>query len=219
LLDLGKKRQGYLIRYDWSGQNSISNTPIQVELKQDGQEISGEWKEEAGNTAHFNAQIQDDAIVFNDSKIERTDHFYSLYPATYEFKEAKLQLLQTEESLFVVGNLQLYNIKERENEKPMYLILEKKQEKASEGTELFSSVVIYPNPVVNDFNLSFNLAQTADVTIGIYDFTGSPLYSEQWKNLKQGSQTKTLALNAPAGYYLLRLTYGNDVKTTLLIKK
>jgi hypothetical protein len=101
----------------------------------------------------------------------------------------------------------------------MYLILEKKQEKASEGTELFSSVVIYPNPVVNDFNLSFNLAQTADVTIGIYDFTGSPLYSEQWKNLKQGSQTKTLALNAPAGYYLLRLTYGNDVKTTLLIKK
>ncbi len=210
---------GYLLRYDWSGQNTISRTSIQVTLNQDGKELAGEWKETAGDTAIFTAKMQDDAIVFYDSKIDRTEHFYKDTIASYDFKEAKLQLLQTDESLFIVGNLQLYNIKERENEKPMYLILEKKQAKTSEVTEIISSVVIHPNPVVTDFNLSFDLAQAADVTMSIYYITGRELYSEQWNNLKQGTQTKTLALNAPSGYYLLHLTYGNEVKTTLLIKK
>jgi TPR repeat protein len=210
---------GYLLRYDFSGQNMISKTPLQINLNQDGKELAGEWKETAGDTVTFTAQIQDDAIVFQNSTIDRTEHFYKGRLATYSFKEAKVQLLQTEESLFLVGNLQLYNIKERENEKPMYLILEKKQAKTSEVPEVISSVIIHPNPVVTDFNLSFNLAKAVDVTMSIYYITGRPLYTEQWNNLEQGTQTKTLALNAPAGYYLLRLTYGTEIKTTLLIKK
>lgn len=84
---------------------------------------------------------------------------------------------------------------------------------------MFSSVVIYPNPVVSDFNLSFDLAKDIDATMSIYYITGRELYREQWNGLRAGQQTKTLALNAPPGYYLLRLTYGNEVKTTLLIKK
>jgi hypothetical protein len=167
----------------------------------------------------FNVQIQDDAIVFHNSTIDRTEHFYKGSLNSYAFKDAKLQLLQSEESLFLVGNLRLYNIKEREDEKPMYLILEKKQVQTSVIPEVISSVVIHPNPVETDFNLSFDLAQAADVTMRIYYLTGRELYSEQWKNLEQGTQTRTLALNAPAGYYLLRLTYGTEVKTTLLIKK
>lgn len=210
---------GHLVRYDWSGQNSISSNPLEIELNQNGKELTGEWKETAGDTTSFTAEIQEKSIVFKDSKIDRTEHFYKGSLNTYEFREAQLQLLQTDESLFLIGNLQLYNIKERENEKPMYLILEKKQVKTTEAPEVISSVVIHPNPVVNDFNLSFNLAQAADVTMNIYYITGRELYSEQWKNLEQGTQTKTLALNAPSGYYLLRLTYGTEVKTTLLIKK
>jgi len=210
---------GHLLRYDWSGQNIISKTPLQIELAQEGTHLVGVWKEEAGDTVTFNAQILENAIVFQDSKIDRTEHFYKDTTATYEFKEAKLQLLQTDESLFIVGNLALYNIKERENERPMYLILDKKQEKASVEKELFSSVVIYPNPVVTDFNLSFDLAKDVDAIMSIYYITGRELYREQWNGLIAGKQTKTLALNAPPGYYLLRLTYGTEIKTTLLIKK
>ncbi len=210
---------GHLLRYDWSGQNIISKTPLQIELAQEGTQLVGVWKEEAGDTVTFNAQILENAIVFQDSRIDRTEHFYKDTVAAYQFKEAKLQLLQTDESLFIVGNLALYNIKERENERPMYLILDKKQEKASEEKELFSSVVIYPNPVVSDFSLSFDLAKDVDATMSIYYITGRELYREQWNGLIAGKQTKTLALNAPPGYYLLRLTYGTEIKTTLLIKK
>lgn len=210
---------GYLLRYDWSGQNIISKTPIEVDLTQDGKELLGEWKETAGDTAVFSASIEEDAIVFHNSKIDRTEHFYNGTVATYDFKEARLQLLEANESLFIVGNLQLYNIRARENEKPMYLILERKEEQNSENKELFSSVVIHPNPVVTDFNLSFDLARNVDATMSIYYITGRELCHEQWNGLTAGKQTKTVALNAPPGYYLLRLTYGTEVKTTLLIKK
>lgn len=218
-IPISGKYTGTLVRYDWSGQNSISSNPLTIELNQDGKELTGEWKETAGDSTRFTAEIQENSIVFKDSKIDRTEHFYKGSLNSYEFKEAQLQVVQTEELLYLVGNLQLYNIKERENEKPMYLILERKQEKTSQVPEVISSVIIHPNPVMTDFNLSFDLAQAADVTMSIYYLTGRELYSEQWKNMEQGTQTKTLALNAPPGYYLLHLTYGNEVKTTLLIKK
>lgn len=210
---------GSVLRYDFSGQNIISKTPLQIDLSQDGKKLTGEWKETDGDTVSFNAEIQEDAIVFKDSKIDRTEHFYKGSLNRYEFKDAKLQLLQADESLFMVGNLQLYNIKERENEKPMYLILEKKHDKTSDAQNIISSVIIYPNPVVNDFNLSFALAKPADVDARIYNSTGRELYHQQWKNLEEGTQTRSLNLNAPAGYYILRLTYGTEVKTTILIKK
>lgn len=210
---------GHLLRYDWSGQNIISNTAIEVQFKQDGAKLLGEWKETAGDTAIFFANIENDAIVFQDSKINRTDHFYKDTFATYDFKEAKLQMLQADGSLFIVGNLKLYDIKERENEKPMYVILERKLTDSEQNTDLFSSVVIYPNPIINNFNVSFNLATDIDANVSIYHITGKELYRDQWLGLRAGQQTKTLSLNAPSGYYLLRLTYSTEVKTVILIKK
>lgn len=212
---------GTLLRYDFSGQNIISNTPLEIDLKQDGKQLTGEWKEEEGDTVAFNAEIQENAIVFKDSKIDRTEHFYKGSLNTYEFKEAQLQLIQTNESLFVVGNLQLYNIKERENEKPMYLILEKKQAPVTvtRESEILSKVVVYPNPFVSSFELSFDLTETTDVTASIYSLTGNQLYTTQWNNLEQGIQKKNISLNVPSGYYVLHLNYGQQVKSLILIKK
>lgn len=212
---------GNLLRYDWSGQNIISSTPLEINLQQEGKQLTGEWKETEGDTVNFNASIQENAVVFENSKIDRTEHFYNGNLNTYEFKEAQLQLLLTNESLFLVGNMQLYNIKERENEKPMYLILEKKQVQTTTtpASEILSKVVVYPNPFSSSFELSFDLVQPTDVTASIHSMAGNLLYTTQWNNLEKGVQKKTIALNVPTGYYLLRLTYGKEVKTSILIKK
>ncbi|WP_281309611.1 T9SS type A sorting domain-containing protein [Flavobacterium flavigenum] len=211
---------GQLLRYDWSGQNIISKTSLQIDLKQTGNKISGEWKEEDGDNTSFTALIQENAITFQDSKIDRIDHFHKNIPTTYEFKEAKLQLLETPESLFLVGNLNLYNVKEKENEKPIFLILERKQAKnTTEELEIVSKVVVYPNPFTNSFELGFNLAKNADVTASIHSLTGRLLYTTQWNNLEKGPQIKQIVLNAPSGNYILRINYGNEVKTSILIKK
>lgn len=212
---------GNLLRYDWSGQNIISSTPLEINLQQEGKELTGEWKEYAGDTVTFSAKIQENAIVFQDTKINRIDHFHKNTPEIYEFKEAKLQLLDSPESLFLVGNLKLYNIKERENEKPMYLILEKKQTQiiVPSASEIISKVVVYPNPFSSSFVLSFDLVQATDVTASVHSLSGQTLFTTQWNNLEYGKQNKTINLSVPTGYYLLRLTYGNEVKTSILIKK
>jgi hypothetical protein len=102
----------------------------------------------------------------------------------------------------------------------MYLILEKKQTKvtATEGAEILSKVVVYPNPFSTSFELSFNLLQTTDVTASIYNLSGNRLYIAKWDKLEQGTQHTQISLNAPSGYYLLRLTYGQETKTLILIK-
>ena len=212
---------GTLLRYDWSGQNIISNTPIAIDLNHDKKQLTGVWKEEAGDTINFNAEIKENAITFKDTKIDRTEHFYKGSLNSYDFKEAQLQLIQTEESLFLIGNLQLYNIKERENEKPMYLIVEKKNKVTAitAESEMLSRVVVYPNPFISNFELSFDLVQNMDVTASIYSITGNQLYTTQWKNLEQGTQKKSINLNVPSGYYILHLNYGQQVKTAILIKK
>ena len=212
---------GHLLRYDWSGQNIISNTSLEIELKQDGTQLTGEWKEVAGDKVAFTAEIKEDAIFFKDSKIDRTEHFYKGGLNTYEFKEAQLQLLQTSESLFLVGNIELYNIKERENEKPMYLILEKKQSSitVTQESEILSKVMVYPNPFSSSFELSFDLTDTTDVIASIYSLTGNQLYTTQWNNLESGLQKKNISFNAPSGYYVLRLNYGEQIKSSILIKK
>lgn len=205
----------------FSGQNIISTTPLEITLSHDGKVLHGVWKETAGDTVTFNAEIQENAIVFHDSKVDRTEHFYQDKLNTYEFKEAKLQILQNNESLFLVGNLQLYNIEERENEKPMYLILEKKEIPftVSEESEILSKVVVYPNPFASSFELSFDLAETMNVTASIYNMTANLLYTTQWNNLEKGTQKKNINLNAPSGYYILRLNYGQQVKSSILIKQ
>lgn len=210
---------GNLLCYDWSGQNIISSTPLEIVLNQEGKQLTGEWKEEKGDTSLFTADIKENAIVFNDSKIDRLEYFHKNIPITYDFKEAQLQLLQTDESLFIIGNLQLYDSKRHENEKPMYLILEKKQEKTTVENQILSSVIIYPNPIISEFNLSFDLTKTTDVTMEIYNINGAILHNQEWKGLTTGHQSKTLTLSAPSGYYLLRLKYDNETKTTILIKK
>jgi len=218
--NLSGEYSGYLLCYDWSGQNIISKTALQIDLLQNGKKFSGEWNEE-GLTSFFTADVKENAIVFHDSKISRMEYYHKNGATTYELKEAKLQQLQTDESTFLVGNIQLFDNIRRENEKPMYLILEKKEEHTNVSTEneIVSSVVIYPNPIISDFNLSFNLAKAADITMGIYNLNGVRLYNQEWKNLPSGLNNKTLQLNAPEGYYLMRLKYDNVVKTVILIKK
>lgn len=212
---------GSVLLYDWSGQNIISTTPLQIDLQQSGDQLSGEWKEEDSATSLFTAQIQENAIVFQDSKIKRAEHYQKDSQVHYEFKEARLQLLETPESLFLVGNIQLYNIKHRENEKPMYLILEKKQVENTfaDASKIISKVMLYPNPFISSFELSFDLTQTTTVTASIHNLSGTLLYTTQWKNMELGSQIKTISLDAPSGYYLLRLSYGQEIKTSILIKQ
>ncbi|TDD98571.1 T9SS type A sorting domain-containing protein [Flavobacterium cellulosilyticum] len=134
--------------------------------------------------------------------------------------------MEYQDDVYIVGNLQLYNIKQHENEKPMYIILERKISPEETGEPelttqaIVSQLVVYPNPVTStSFKLSFELAAQTDISIGIYDFTGFLVSTQKLTTTSTGPQEQIIPFTAPAGNYILNLYYNDQVIKTILIKK
>jgi uncharacterized protein len=203
-------------------QNVITTTPIEVHFDQNGKALTGIWKEQAGDSIAFTATVNEKNIVFANSSIERVEHFSHNQLKKYSFKEAQLQLVENQDDLYIVGNLQLYDIKESEPEKPMYLILTRKNDHLlpEDAQHIVSQLLVYPNPVTTgQFNLYFDLAQQTPITVKIYDLMGLQHYEQQLTTTGTGQQEQAINFNAPAGNYVLNLYYGSYVLRTILIKK
>jgi uncharacterized protein len=221
--DIGGVYSGTLLRYDWSGQNLISQTPISVHLNQEDVNLTGIWAEKEGDSIAFTAELKEKMIGFKKSKIDRVEHFFKDRPKQYAFKNAKLQVIETTEDVYIVGNLQLYDTTEEENEKPMYLILKRQlAETISDSTPaIVSKMLVYPNPIPSrSFELSFDLKEQTPIAINIYDMTGLLKHEQNLSTTSTGLQEQMIDFNAPAGNYILNLYYNNDqVLRTILIKK
>lgn len=219
--DISGSYTGHLLRYDWSGQNILTDTPIEVSIQQEGKALSGVWLEKQGDSIAFQASIEEDNIVFKDTKIDRLDRSLTPELNSFSFKNAKLQIVTTGEDVYLVGNLQLYNLKAHENEKPMYLILERPQDRVVDPQEvLVSNMVVYPNPVkTSSFKLSFDLAAQTSLEIKIYDMTGLLKHQQNLITAGTGLQEQIIHFAAPAGNYILNLFYNDQVARTILIKQ
>jgi uncharacterized protein len=220
--DIGGVYSGTLLRYDWSGQNVISQTPITVNLEQEELNLTGIWAEKEGDSIAFTAELKEKMMTFKKSKIDRVEHFYKNSPKQYAFKNAKLQVIETTEDVYIVGNLQLYDTTEEENEKPMYLILKRQLEETISDSTLavVSKMVVYPNPIPsNSFKLSFDLKEQTPIVIKIYDLTGLLKHEQNLSTTGTGIQEQMIDFNAPTGNYILNLYYHDQVLRTILIKK
>ncbi|HET6225234.1 MAG TPA: T9SS type A sorting domain-containing protein [Bacteroidia bacterium] len=86
--------------------------------------------------------------------------------------------------------------------------------------EVVSSSVIYPNPAKDQFNLSLTMTQSAKVTATLYDIAGKAVLSLMDQTLASGSHTQQLGVTGLApGYYLLKITAGNNTYNHKLILK
>lgn len=220
--DISGVYTGTLLRYDWSGQNVISKTPITVSFEQEDKKLNGIWSEKEGDSIAFNATIKQYMIDFKNSKIDRIEHFHKNSPKEYDFREAKLQVVENQEEVYIVGNLQLYDIKEHENEKPMYLILKRQAEETiiDPTPAIVSKMLVYPNPVTADsFKLSFDLKEQTPISIKIYDLSGNLKHEQQLTTSGIGLQEQIIGFIAAANNYILNLHYNDQVIRTILIKK
>ncbi|MFH6991772.1 T9SS type A sorting domain-containing protein [Flavobacterium sp. FlaQc-48] len=224
--DISGAYTGQLMRYDWSGQNILSKTSIKVALNQQGKTLDGIWVEQAGDSVGFKAVIDEKSIRFTDSKIDRANHYVNPTISTYQFNQAQLQIIENQGDLYIAGNLQLYNIQQRENEKPMYIILQRKDEQTEASPAVaaqqavVSHMVVYPNPVTAEsFNLSFKLKEQTPIKVRIYDLNGILRFEQQLSTDNTELQEQTIPFSAPSGNYILNLYYNEQVLRTILIKK
>ncbi|HLO91405.1 MAG TPA: agmatine deiminase family protein [Lentimicrobium sp.] len=79
-------------------------------------------------------------------------------------------------------------------------------------------IEVYPNPFVNELNLTFNLVNKSEVLIEIYNTNGMLVYSSK-QSIGMGEQQLTIPSNdLPEGLYLLKITNGENQNNFKLIK-
>lgn len=81
-----------------------------------------------------------------------------------------------------------------------------------------SPMTIFPNPVKNSTNLTFELANNADVAIMIIDAAGQQVKQIQVKGVK-GTNVETINMSSLAsGTYLIKVQIGTDIQTLSVVK-
>lgn len=69
---------------------------------------------------------------------------------------------------------------------------------------------VFPNPVVDNSNVSFILAKQGDVTVQIYDLTGKIVYSHEYENRNAGTNTVQFeTAQMVKGTYLITVLQGS----------
>ena len=77
-----------------------------------------------------------------------------------------------------------------------------------------ASLKVFPNPTANLTNLSFNLSESKQVSIEVFDITGKRLIQEEMGQMVQGNQFIELDVaNLPEGFYFLNLRLNDEVIT------
>lgn len=81
-----------------------------------------------------------------------------------------------------------------------------------------SEIKIYPNPVVNTANLTFNMEQANDVEVNVFDISGRQVNTFQYNNINTGTNTITFNVrNLTKGTYIVKLNVGSKVMTSKFV--
>jgi len=76
---------------------------------------------------------------------------------------------------------------------------------------VFDEMNIFPNPVTDNLNISFNLIETSDVSIHVYDLLGKVVFETYEGINHSGLKEYNIGLgDLNSGFYLLKLNVGED---------
>ena len=85
--------------------------------------------------------------------------------------------------------------------------------------EFDTNLFPYPNPTSASTSLSFELANTSDVTIQVYNLSGRLVKSINKKNMSQGSQVVDIkGADLATGTYVVKMFAGKQQATTKFVK-
>jgi len=227
--DIQGKYSGYIIKYDWSGRHIISQSKLTVRINVKDSIVKGQWVEDDTVSLAFDAAQTDSALIFTQAQYNRTDHYHPVTPVLWQFKKARLELVQNNDSVYLAGNLQLYSPKTKEPGKPLYISLVRgkagdnhetiKKSSLGEPNGQITDIIAFPNPFSDGLNLSFTLQNQCDVKVAVYDLLGNVVVQTSFNRLPSGRYTKPLTMNVAAGTYLVKVTCGESVVTTIVVKQ
>lgn len=93
-------------------------------------------------------------------------------------------------------------------------------ENDANGTEVFKTKLkTYPNPTTDNTTLTFNLSETSNVTVHVYNISGTLVKTITNKNVSAGAQTLTIdGSDLQKGTYIVKFVAGKQNETVKFIK-
>ena len=79
-------------------------------------------------------------------------------------------------------------------------------------------VQLYPNPVNNQFNIKYELLQSSEVTLEVYDVVGRLVQQENLGFQTRGEYLREFELSQPSGIYFVKLVTSYGFKTLKVVK-
>ena len=212
---------GWLIQYDWSGTHMVATKKLQLNLTAKNRDISGEWMEEEADTTKIKARIESDSLLFEETKYARTDHYSLANAIPYNFENAKLNIVQQGDSVFLAGTVEMFSPVRGEPSKPVFIALSRAGLKTQDSL-VFNQLRLtaYPNPFKNVLNVSFYLPQAATVSVQLYSMNGALVYEREAGMLEEGNYSLPVySTNLMPGMYILELLYNHQSKTVKVVKE
>ena len=226
---------GYAIKFDWSGKHVINKSTLSLKLSVIGKKLTGNWTEDESASTALDAKLTDTAIIFNNTRYSREDHYNMSAPNDLEFKDARFRVLSSGDTAYITGNLQLYSITHKEPEKPTFIMLVRNDNPiqtdssinvASNVSNLKSSqtdsvkFIIYPNPFTNTLNAQFILKKSCTVRLMVSNLVDARLvYQGLTQQFDAGEHTISINLDGVPGTYICTLIYGNQLKSAVVFKQ
>jgi hypothetical protein len=201
---------GWIIQYDWSGEHAVSSKRLKLNLGARDNNLSGKWIEDVNNSIDITATLASDSVIFKNTQYRRKDHYSPDSAILYNFGKARLNLVQTKDSVFLAGNLEMFSPQRGEPSKPLFIALSRKLPPVK---KLVAKV--YPNPFSNVLNVSFNLLESTKIEVQLITLTGTILYRNTAGQLEPGWYMLPIPTeNTTPGFYLVKLLY-TDGSTVL----
>jgi len=228
--DIEGKYEGYIIKFDWSGKHIIGEERLKLHLSYKNKMLTGEWIEKDAYTP-VTGTLTDSAIVFNNTSINKKDHYNQKVPNTLEFRDARLNLTKSKDTVFITGNISLYSISHKEPEKPEFIMLISTGNKIDLRVDSASNdiaslktdslhFVAYPNPFSTQLHLRFTLKKDALVSITVTNLlNGTMVYRSAQQFLKTGDHDTPINFSGLPGNYVVTLQYGNKIKSAIVFKQ
>jgi hypothetical protein len=224
--DIAGEYAGYAIKFDWSGQYIIAESPLKLTLSRNDTTLIGQWSEGDDLPNNLVASITDTALVFNNTIVSRKDHYNQQSANDLAFRNASLQLIKSNGMVYLAGNLRLFSINHNEPEKPEFILfartgglpdsLDSKSDLAADSAQFTA----YPNPFINRIQVQYALQKACTVRMMVTDLGSAHiLYQGLPQYMQAGEHSDAININAARGSYVVTLWYGNRLRSTVLVKQ
>jgi hypothetical protein len=213
---------GYAIRYDFSGKNILSVSPLQVSFNVSGNKIKGTWIEES-DTADITATFTESGLVFSNTEYTKIDHYSKFRGGEeWQFNNAKFNLLQETDKTYINGNLQLYSDLRKEPGRPLYIYLSRATT-GKEAAELEKNALTLTanNPFTNNLNTTFTITQTTPVSLKLYTVSGVQIFVQDAGILPAGTYNRVFNIigSIAGGSYVLQIETKIGSKSIVIVKQ